>query len=159
EAANMNRSELTGGGTEWLIPAARYKGKHDHLIPLSKRARQLLEAVPQVGRKGWVFTTNGTTPISGFSKFKSAFDARVLAELRKHDPEAKALPAWTTHDLRRTASTLMARAGVPPHHKERALGHVIKGVEGVYDKHSYKEEKREAFEKLAALIERIVHPR
>ncbi len=43
-------------------------------------------------------------------------------------------------------------------HAERALGHVIGGVGAVYDRHAFKDEKRHAFETLAAQIERIVHP-
>jgi integrase len=116
----------------------------------------LLAEIPAIGNKGWVFTTNGEVPISGFSKFKTQFDAKVLEELRKQ--EAKPLPQWTTHDLRRTARSLMSRAGVTADHAERALGHVIGGVRGVYDRHAFKDEKRQAFETLAAQIERIVHP-
>jgi hypothetical protein len=52
----------------------------------------------------------------------------------------------------------MARAGVGPDHAERALGHVIGGVQGVYNKHEYRDEKRAAFEALASQIERILHP-
>ena len=54
------------------------------------------------------------------------------------------LPNWTLHDLRRTAKTLMVRAGVRPDISERVLGHVIAGVEGTYDRHSYADEKRDA---------------
>jgi integrase len=68
------------------------------------------------------------------------------------------LPNWTLHDLRRTAKTLMVRAGVRPDISERVLGHVISGVEGTYDRHSYADEKRDALEKLAAMIERILEP-
>jgi hypothetical protein len=50
----------------------------------------------------------------------------------------------------------MSRAGVPTDHAERCLGHVIGGVRGVYDRHEYHREKAQAFEALAALIERIV---
>ena len=46
EASNMRRSELNG---EWLIPAARYKGNHDHLIPLSDAARAVLDDLPVLG--------------------------------------------------------------------------------------------------------------
>jgi integrase len=73
------------------------------------------------GRKGWIFTTEGDTPISGFSKSKRAFGAWVLADLRKVDPKAK-LERRTTHDLRRSARSLMSRAGCLPDHAERALG-------------------------------------
>ena len=65
---------------------------------------------------------------------------------------------FTFHDLRRTARTLLARAGVRDDIAERCLGHVIKGVEKVYNRHTYLDEKREAFEKLAALVSRILNP-
>jgi integrase len=97
-------------------------------------------------------------PIAGFSKGKRQFDARVLAELQKHDPKAEPLPHWTPHDLRRSSRTWMSRAGVDPDHAERCLGHVIGGIRDNYDKYEYREEKAVAFGKLAAQIERIVEP-
>jgi integrase len=65
---------------------------------------------------------------------------------------------WTLHDLRRTARSLMSRAGVPSDHAERSLGHVMLGVRGIYDRHEYLQEKRHAFEALAGQIEHIVNP-
>jgi integrase len=65
---------------------------------------------------------------------------------------------WHIHDLRRTARSLMSRAGVQSEHAERVLGHVVGGVEGIYNRHSYNAEKAAALEKLAALIQRIVNP-
>lgn len=52
----------------------------------------------------------------------------------------------------------MSRAGVRPDISERVLGHVIPGVEGVYDRHSYDAEKADAWCGLANLIERIIDP-
>jgi integrase len=150
EASDMNRAELNADCTEWLIPAGRYKTKLDHLVPLSRVARDLLAEMPVVGRKGWVFTTAGATPISGFSKYKATFDRRAL------ELHATPLPNWTTHDLRRTSRTLLARAGINADHAERALGHAIGGIRATYDRHAYAAEKLAAFEALAAQIERIV---
>ena len=65
---------------------------------------------------------------------------------------------WTLHDLRRTARSLMSRAGVQGDHAEQCLGHIIPGVRGVYDRHEYRREKAEAYEALALLIERILNP-
>ena len=76
----------------------------------------------------------------------------------KKGVKVESLPNWALHDLRRTAKTLMVRAGVRPDISERVLGHVIAGVEGTYDRHSYAEEKRDALEKLAAMVERILKP-
>lgn len=51
----------------------------------------------------------------------------------------------------------MSRAGVRPDIAERIMGHAIAGVEGVYDRHSYREKKADALRKLAGLIDGIVN--
>jgi integrase len=155
EAAGIRRSELASD--EWIIPQERYKTGLELAIPLSSAAQAVLASVPRIGPSGFVFTTDGKRPIGGFSKFKRKFDAKVLAELRAESPNAE-LPRWTLHDLRRTARSLMSRAGVPSDHAERCLGHVLPGIRGTYDRHEYLNEKRRAFEALAALIDRIVNP-
>jgi integrase len=156
EAASMRRGEVSGD--EWTIPQERYKTGLELVIPLSGIAQAVLAAVPKIGKSGLVFTTDGKRAIRGFSKFKRAFDQKVLAVLRERDPEAT-LPRWTLHDLRRTARSLMSRAGVPSDHAERCLGHVLPGVRGTYDRHGYVAEKRRAFAALAALVEHIASPR
>jgi integrase len=143
EAARMADNELSG--EDWIIPAARYKTKLDHVIPLSQAARDLLAAVPRIKGVAYVFTT-GSEPISGFSKFKEDFD------------EECGVTGWTLHDLRRTGRSLMSRAGIDADHAERCLGHVIGGVRGTYDRHAYYDEKKQAFEALAAQIDRILNP-
>jgi hypothetical protein len=50
----------------------------------------------------------------------------------------------------------MSRAGVLPHVSERVLGHVINGVEGIYDRHAYREGKAQALKMLAGLIDNIL---
>jgi integrase len=160
EAARMRREELSG--TDWLIPAERMKGKKDFLLPLSSSALSLLNALPRIGRdteNGYVFTTDGMRPLGGFGKAKAKLDQQVLELLRKCDPAATGLPNWTLHDLRRTARSLMSRAGVNADIAERCLAHVITGVRGTYDRHAYRDEKKQAFEALAAQIDQILKPR
>jgi integrase len=142
EAAHMRRSELTGD--TWTVLAVRNKSKRDHVVPLSKAAQAILAALPVVGDGKFVFSHDGKRPVGGFSKFK--------AKLEK----ISGVTGWGLHDLRRTARSLMSRAGVSSDIAERCLGHVIGGVRGVYDRHEYLEEKRIAFEALAAQIERIL---
>ena len=77
----MRRSEVVG--KEWISPQERYKTGLELVIPLSPAAQGLLAAVPKIGKSGLVFTTDGKRPLGGFSKFKRAFDTKVLAELRK----------------------------------------------------------------------------
>jgi integrase len=146
EGARMDRTERNGG--DWLIPSARMKNKRDFLIPLSEAALRLLEAVPVIGGRnaGPIFTTNGTKPIAAFGQFKRAFDERC------------SVTGWTNHDLRRTARSLMSRAGVDPDHAERALSHTIGGIRGTYDQHAFYHEKKRAFEALARQIALILDP-
>lgn len=161
EAAQMRRGELDG--ETWTIPASRYKTGRANVVPLPKAAVKIIAAQPSWEERedkqpvDYVFTTTGHRAFAGFSKAKRDLDADMLAVLRKSDPEAT-LPAWTIHDLRRTARSLMSRAGVPAEHAERVLGHVIAGIQGTYDRHAYVDEKRAALEKLAALIDRIINP-
>jgi integrase len=160
EVANMTWGEIGGDGT-WTIPAERYKTKRLNHVPLSRAALAAIEAQPKYNGCDYVFSSRTKTPFSGFGKSKARLDNAVLLYMQKRaakGTEVEPLPNWTLHDLRRTAKTLMARAGVRPDISERVLGHVISGVEGTYDRHSYADEKRDALEKLAAMIERILNP-
>jgi integrase len=160
EVANMTWSEIGAEGI-WTIPAERYKTKRANHVPLSKAARAVIEAQPQIDGCDYVFPSRTKTPFSGFGKSKAKLDKAVLLCMQKRVKkvaDVEPLPNWTLHDLRRTAKTLMARAGVRPDISERVLGHVIAGVEGTYDRHSYADEKRDALEKLSAIIDRILKP-
>jgi integrase len=66
------------------------------------------------------------------------------------------MPGWVIHDIRRTARSLMSRAGVRREIAERILGHAIPGVEGAYDRHHYDEQKSAALQALANLLEGII---
>jgi integrase len=147
EVAHMTWGEVNNGGLDWTIPAARYKGakgSHDHLIPLSAAARTILNGMPHEGEL--VFPNRGGGKIIGFASLKIELD------------RLSGVTGWTLHDLRRTARSLMSRAGVNADHAERCLGHVIGGVRGIYDRHAFYAEKQHAFEALAGLLDRIVHP-
>jgi integrase len=160
EVAHMRRQEIGSDGI-WTISAARYKTKNPNFVPLSKAARAVIAAQPNRDDCDYVFPSRAKTPYSGYSKSKAKLDEAVLAEMKKgvkRGAKVEPVPNWTLHDLRRTAKTLMVRAGVRPDISERVLGHVIAGVEGTYDRHSYANEKRHALEKLAEMIECIVNP-
>jgi integrase len=147
EASEMTWGEIDGG--VWTLPAARNKAKVDLVRPLSRMA--LAQLGPHVGgtktKAQFVFPTRNGKPITGFWKYKSDFD------------KASGVGGYTIHDLRRTARSLLSRAGVNADIAERCLGHVIGGVRGIYDRHEYFEEKKRAFEALAGQIERIVNPK
>ena len=161
EVAHMSRGEIGPDGI-WTIPAERYKTKRPNFVPLSKAALAIVEAQPPTEGCDYVFPSRTGTAFSGFAKSKAKLDKAVLSAIllrRKRGSELEPPPNWTLHDLRRTAKTLMVRAGVRPDISERVLGHAITGVEATYDRHSYAEEKRAALEQLGAIINRIVNAR
>jgi integrase len=143
EAAHMRWSEIVG--TDWTLPATRNKTKNDLTRPLSAAALAILSKIPRIAGSDFVFSADGRR-LGGMARRKKEID------------EASGVTGWTLHDLRRSARSLMSRAGVPSEHAERCLGHVIGGVEGTYDRHDYRAEMLLAYEKLATLIGQIVDP-
>jgi integrase len=143
ELGNLKWQEVNG---DIFIPGSRYKSGKDFLLPLSKAARAVLAEVPRIKGCDYVFTTDAIGPVTSFSNFKTEFDA------------ACGVKDWRLHDLRRTARTLLSRAGVAADTAERCIGHALVGVRKVYDRHEFRDEKLIAFEKLATLIESIVRP-
>jgi len=152
EVARADWREIGSG--IWTIPAARYKTKVEHIVPLTEA---MLALLGEPKAKGFVFSNDGgRRPLSGFGNAKAALD-RTIDEIRRVRG-ADAVAPWTLHDLRRTARSLMSCAGVSADVAERVLGHVIPGVRGVYDRHAYEVEKRDALRRLASLVDRIIHP-
>lgn len=145
------------------LPPERVKNHTEHTVPLTPSALKLLPA-----RRGDFVFGNGPRRkddphrgFSGWSKSKAALDARILAERQKADADAKPLPHWTLHDLRRTAATMMADRGVLPHIVETILNHISghrAGVAGVYNRALYADEVRLALgawsEHVAAIVAR-----
>src|SRR5262249_26414329 len=86
------------------------------------------------------------------------FRTSAAAKQKKRFDRQTGTSGWTLHDCRRTARSLMSRAGISSEHAERCLGHVIGGVAGIYDRHHYQPEMQRAYEALAAQIELIVNP-
>lgn len=172
EVGGLHRSELSAGALGegpmpdrpvWVIPSKRAKNSRIHDVPLSADAVALLRAMP------WphdlAFTTTGDTPASGFSRAKDRLDA-AITELRRAEAAATGEDAgsvgplnhWTLHDLRRTGATALAAMGIGEHVTEKLLNHqpkVQRGVAGIYNRHSYLEERRAALEAWARRVNAI----
>jgi integrase len=148
KVATIKWADISPDGV-WAVSAApREKGTAGALV-LPKAALDIIRARPQLGDNPHVFASryrNG--PFDSFGPAKGKFDAKL-----------DGTKPWVVHDLRRTARSLMARAGVRPDIAERVMGHAIAGIEGIYDRHSYRDEKADALQRLAALIDGIIHPR
>jgi integrase len=148
KVVSMRWSDISVDGT-WTIPAeAREKGSAGELV-LPEMALNIIRAQPHLGDNPYVLAGRGNSHINGYSKAKRQLDAKLPS----------AMPGWVLHDLRRTARSLLSRAGVRPDIAERVLGHSLHGVEAVYDRHAYSAEKADALRRLAALIDSIVQPR
>jgi integrase len=78
------------------------------------------------------------------------------AALKKLVDQGK-LEEFTVHDLRRTLRSLLSSIGTPPHIAERCLNHKIKGVEGIYDRYDYLDERRASLEKVTAMVAPVVN--
>ena len=156
EVAGMTRDELHGEAT-WQLPGSRTKNKRAHVVPLPPLARELIDSMP--GNAGLVFSTTGTSPVSGWSRMKRRLDEAMLAVARKERGAKATIPAWRLHDLRRTAVTGMAELGIRPDVIELTVNHVSGhrgGIAGVYNRSELIGERRAALERWAAHVESIV---
>jgi integrase len=145
KVAAMRWQDIGPDGT-WTIPTvAREKNNAGELL-LPKLALDIINARPRFASNPYVIAGRDSGPIRSFHGPRDALKRKL------------GFDDWRLHDLRRTARSLMSRAGVRPDIAERVLGHAIKGVEGTYDRHSYREEKAHALKALAGLIETIVNP-
>jgi integrase len=141
--SGMRRNECAGliwseiGETEIELPPERVKTGLRLRVPVTPLMRDILDKVERRGPYVW----RGAKPlhVSGTTAALGVADH------------------WTLHDLRRTMASGMARLGVPFDIVERALGHKIKGVAGVYQKYDYAAECRDAFERWSAHVAAITH--
>ncbi|TIU46036.1 MAG: DUF4102 domain-containing protein [Mesorhizobium sp.] len=172
EVAAMTWHELQLGKEDpsWQLSASRTKNGNAHTVPLSPQAVAMIKAVRRkAGKPGYLFTTTGETPVSGFSRVKGRLDAAMLelarsdAEKRGEDPaDVKTPPPWTLHDLRRTAASGMARLKINLPVIEKVLNHVsgtFSGIVGVYQQYEFGTEKRAALEAWGNFIDGLTGPK
>jgi integrase len=145
KVVSMRWADIEGG--MWAIPAQAREKTAAGTLALPDMARRVIEAQPRFAGNPFVFVARGQGPINGFSKMKVKLD------------RLSGVSDWVVHDLRRTARSLMSRAGVSSEHAERVLGHALVGVEQTYDRHAYSTEKAAALNRLATLLDGIIHER
>jgi integrase len=168
KVAAMRWSEMDNpeDPTTWTIPSDDREKGNGGVLVLPDLARKVLKRLIRIKGNDCVFPGRRVEGhIVGYSKFKASFDAQVM-ELRRKDAvaagedpsELAEWKGWTIHDLRRTARTLLSRAGVLTEVSERVLGHAQAVLVDTYDQHDFVPEKADALAKLAAKIESIVWP-
>ena len=152
EIAEMREAEIKDKVLH--LSSDRVKNNRAHDVPLSKAAQAILKGVKRVkSEQGYIFTTTGKTPVSGFNN--------PTNRVREHMNTAagRELDHWQLHDLRTTCATGMARLGVPVRVTEAVLNHVSGtggGIVAVYQRHDYAPEKREALETWGQAVQDIL---
>jgi integrase len=139
EVGGMRWGEINLDERLWTIPAERAKNNKSHLVHLSALALAQLQGLPR--DRDRLFTA------ASFSRAKARIDEKM------------GVSDWVTHDLRRTATTLMAQLGVPPHVADKVLNHqggIISGLAATYNRFSYIDERKAALERLGEHIAKIV---
>jgi integrase len=165
EIAGMRWNELDLDARLWTLPAARVKNDDLHDVPLADAAVKIIKKLPHIkSDEGFVFASRrrrrggGPTdissgPVTGFSRAKDRLDAAIA------ETGGVPLPDWVFHDLRRTVASGMARLGIQLPVIEKVLNHksgTFRGIVGVYQRHSFAEEKRSALAAWASHVESVV---
>ena len=153
EVCEMTWSEIDLAEKVWTIPAARMKTNSAHEIPLTDDVVNLLASIPKGKSGDYVFSqSDGRKPIARFSAEKARLDSLMIKELAP-----KPLADWVIHDLRRTMRTgLGAIPQISDKVKELVIAHTQAGVNRTYDRHAYRDEKREALRLWQARLRGLV---
>jgi integrase len=135
----------------WHLPGQRTKTGEGIDIPLPRQAGAILQELVMLGGgSAWLLPARKMQ-----QRMCPHIDLNTVgAALAKHiRPLLEGSENFTVHDFRRTARTHLAALGVLPHVGERCLNHKVKGVEGIYMRHDSFEERREALQRWADLLE------
>lgn len=163
EVAGMRWEEIDGAA--WTIPASR-RGKTDteHHVPLPETALEILEQAKaeaaRLGRRrkkkpaGAVFEAVPGQALTAAAISRAVPRYAEALGNQKVDPWG----CWRPHDLRRTVRTGLAASGISDAIGEEVVGHVKKGILGVYNVYAYADEKRRALEVWERRLLRIVKP-
>lgn len=146
EITGLHWNELDRQEREMRLSGDRTKNGQPTTIPLNDLATAELDHIARGDRwprRGRVFPTATGAAFTAHAKGKRKLD-KLIAEDGGDD-----VPPWRLHDLRRTLATGFQRLGVRFEVTEAVLNHVggsRAGVAGVYQRHDWKEEKREALQ-------------
>jgi integrase len=150
----------------WTIPAKEAKNGLAHEVPLSGAVIELLRDLARRDEDerikiNTLYRAKKHQPARQPSEY--VFPSRTrngpIKEVQKAVQRLRKRCGYKfiAHDLRRTAATLMADAGVPENFIPKVLNHVEPGVtRRHYNLHAYRGEKRAALETWARYLEAIL---
>jgi integrase len=149
EVGHMPLSELNLVDKKWLVPADRAKNGHEHLVPLSDTAVDILTDAIKT-REAFVFGYGTARGYSGWSKSKKALDKRIADSGHKLAP-------FVIHDLRRSFASGLQRLKIEPHIVDACINHLPPKLQRTYQTHDYEAEKRTALDRWAVHVDAIVN--
>ena len=153
EVASMKWENVDFTSRWWTIPAERSKNGLSHRVWLSNSALQILK---DLSRKR---DESDRLKLSAFVFPNPRDGSEHMRELQKAIQRIRAasgIEDFNGHDLRRTAASMMASMGVPRLVIQKILNHVETGITSVYDRHSYDAEKKDALDRWAKRLTRLV---
>jgi integrase len=154
----VRKQELTGAPWRefdldkavWYLPAERTKTETAIDIPLPSPAVEALRELHRLAcGSEWVFPARKTQ----HRMIPHIHENTLNVALAKVKPLMPGVEPFTPHDFRRTARTHLAKLGGDPYIAERCLNHKIKGVEGIYNRHDYFDERRKVLDLWAKYLE------
>ena len=149
-AARKEEFDLPAG--IWHLPGERSKTGKPIDIPLPALAVEWLQQLFDLaGPSDWLLPARKMQ----HRMVPHIHEGTIGTALGKVKPHMPNVADFTIHDLRRTARTHLAELGVDPVVAERCLNHKIKGVEGIYNRHDYLNERRDALNKWAGLLDAL----
>ena len=134
---------------EWHIPAEHSKTGKPYIVFLSRQAVALF-------RELRALAGGSELVMPGRGSLTKPFAHNAINNALKTALQGQDIPAFTIHDLRRTASTLLHENGWPSDVVEKALNHTIGGVRGVYNRAEYAPQRREMLQFWADTIEQLM---
>lgn len=137
---------------EWHIPIEYSKTRKPHIVYLSRQAVELF-------RELRVLSVGSELVMPGRGSLTKTFAHSCINTALKKALQGQAVPAFTIHDLRRTASTLLHENGWPSDVVEKALNHTMGGVRGIYNRAQYADQRREMLQFWADYIESLSESR
>lgn len=164
EIMAMEGSEVAeeSTGLWWTIPKrktknARHAHATDHRVPLYGRAAEIVRRRKEAYGDGYLFPSYGE---KGYTEQKTIGVAVWYHQpycTLKPESHRPRLPVthWAPHDLRRTSRTLLAALGCPRDVGEVVTGHMLPGVEGTYNRHTYDKERQLWLKRLSDRLEEL----
>lgn len=134
---------------QWHVPAENSKTGKPHIVFLSRQAVGLFQELQALGG-------GSALVLPGRGSLTKPFAHNAINNALKKSLQGQDIPAFTIHDLRRTASTLLHENGWASDVVEKALNHTIGGVRGVYNRAEYEPQRREMLQFWADYIDQLL---